>query len=213
MRPLKILLADAQPLVGVGQKHLLSDAAEYEITGFVSNSRELRSKIREYKPDLLIIDYDYPGAFSIADIQETYRHTPGTRILVVSANENSQDIRNILASGVRNYILKKCSREEFVFAVQAAAKGEKYLCGHIERVLQHTSKQESIPQHSQLSEREIEIIRLISGGFTSGKIARHLYLSIHTVATHRKNILKKLKLRKSSDLIMYALKQGLIAAE
>ncbi len=163
------------------------------------------------KPDLVIIDYSSPGFFCAEDIQMIYRISSTTSILVVTTNQNNNDILKVLEYGVSNYILKLCDKEELMRALYATVKKEKFVCSKVVDVI--LNKQ--FPPEDNccgvvLSQREIEIVELISKGFTNSMIAKTLFLSIHTISTHRKNILKKIGVKKSSELVMYAVKTGII---
>ncbi|MES2591851.1 MAG: response regulator transcription factor [Bacteroidota bacterium] len=208
---IKVLIADSQLLVREGIRSLLSKTKDIQVVGEVQEGKELSSKISKMKPDVVIIDYHLPGFFEIDDIKMIHKNFPDTNIMIVTANQHKNDILKVLEYGVNNYILKLCDKEEFLNAVYASAKKEKFFCGKVvDAILEkHFPKKEHC-EAANLTPREVEIIKLISEGLTNGKIAQKLYLSIHTVSTHRKNILKKLGLNNTSELIMYSIKTGII---
>lgn len=212
-----ILIADNFLLIREGIRSILSGNRDFEIIAEASNSKDLSEKIKTTKPDIVIIDFDLPGYFEIEDIKTINTFSPGTTVLVVSANQDKKNILKVLDYGVNNYILKFCDKEEFLTAVYSTAKKERFLCGKvIDAILEKhfpSCGRAEICQGCEgikLSHREIEIVQLISQGLTNNEIAQDLFLSIHTVGTHRKNILKKLGFKKSNELIMYAIKTGII---
>jgi DNA-binding NarL/FixJ family response regulator len=213
VNPFTILIADNQPLYVQGIRSLLNEKPDFNVVDVAADSGELIYKVLEIKPDIVILDYAIPGCFSLDDIQRIYTTSPETRILIVSTSQQKNDILEALKLGINNYILKLCDTEEFLSALEATAKKERFFCGKvIDAILdKHVPKTESC-EGVALSPREIEIVRLISRGLSNQAIADSLFLSVHTVGTHRKNILRKLGLNKSCELIMYAVKQGIVCA-
>lgn len=190
---------------------MLTATKGYQVVGEAENSQELTDGIRATQPDLLIMDYSLPGFFSAEDIKVVYRLSPATRILIITTNQNQNDILKVLEYGITNYILKVCDKDELLDAVRATLRKEKFVCSKVIDVIlnKHFAPEEHCEGVS-LSQREVEIIELISKGYTNSKIAETLFLSIHTISTHRKNILKKIGVNKSSELVMYAIKAGII---
>jgi len=213
----KILIADAHTLTREGLKSLLSKRKNIQVCGEAKDSRELSVKIKKTNPDIVIIDFFIPDHFSIDDIAFIRKKYPQTSVLVISTNQNKRDVLKVLDYGVNSYLLKECDEEEVINAVYASAKKEKFFCGRVmDAILEkatHHCPNGSVCNHCQavsLSEREVEIIKLIAESYTTKDIADKLYLSFHTIGTHRKNIFKKLNIRSSSELILYAIKKGIV---
>lgn len=213
----KLLIADNYPIVREGIKHLINNHSFIEIIGETENSKNLFEKIKLLQPEIIIIDFNYPEYFQVEDIKAIYELLPDVSILVISSNENKNEILKSIEYGVINYILKNCEKKEFISALEATIKKERFLCGRVIDAILDKKFKSNIPaiklnskRGIKLSQREIEIIFYISNGFTNNQIAAKLELSIHTINTHRKNILKKLKLKKSSELIIYAINNGII---
>ncbi len=214
MDKIRILIADNQTLVREGIKSLLGSYDDFEIVAEVLSSLEILPAISRTQPDVIIIDFQLPGFFSIEDIKRIYLNYPPANILVVTTSQQKNDINKALEYGINNYILKLCDKHEFIGAVYATARKERFFCGKVlDAILDKKSNGMENCDPIDLSPREIEIVKLISKGMTNNEIAAQLFLSIHTVGTHRKNILKKLDLNKSSELIMYAIRKGLVNAE
>lgn len=220
MTKTKILIADAHTLTREGVKSLLSKRKDIHIAGEAKDSKELSEKIKKINPDIVIIDFHIPDHFSIDDIAFIKKNYPKTSILVISTNNKKEDVLKVLDFGVNSYLLKECDEDEVINAVYASAKKEKFFCGRVmdailERVTHHCPIG-SVCHHCQavtLSEREVEIIKLIAESYTTKEISEKLFLSFHTISTHRKNIFRKLKIRSSSELILYALKKGIITSQ
>ncbi len=206
-----VFIAENHVLVREGIKGILSSKPDLEILGEATNSKELKYALEQHRPDVLILDYYEPGYFSLEDVQAVRLASPDTQVLVISTDHNKADILKALEYGVTNYILKECDREEFIGALYAAIRKEKFFCGKvIDAIVEKHFPKNDTCEPSNLSAREIEIIRLISQGLTNKKIATKLFLSVHTVSTHRKNVLSKLKLNNSSELVAFAIKRGII---
>lgn len=211
MNKTSVLIADNHLLIREGLKGILSGKPEFDVVGEARNSQELSTALQQTKPDVLILDYHEPGYFSLDDIQATKALSPNTRVLVITTGHSKTDILKALEYGVTHYILKECNREELVGAMYAAVRNEKFFCGKvIDAIVEKHFPKVDTCEPSNLSAREIEIIRLISQGLTNKKIATKLFLSVHTVSTHRKNVLNKLKLNNSSELVAFAIKKGII---
>lgn len=205
----KILIADNQLLVREGIKSLLAYKKDFKIIGDILEGKELPEKVKKYDPDIVIIDCHLPGFFRIEDIRAIYEVSSKVNVLVVTSKQNQRDIKKVLEYGVNNYIFNLCDKDEFIRAVYATARKERFFCGRVIDVI--LEKHFSNNQHCEsapLSSREIEVIKRIADGMTNHSIAHALNLSFHTVSAHRKNIFKKLKLKKASELIMYAIKSG-----
>ncbi len=208
---LNIVIADRDFLIKTGLKCILSKRPGMQITAQANDAIELFDAIRNSKPDVLIMDYDQPGAFSIDDIAALKRRYRDLKILVISNNRYKHDIVTAMELGVTSYLLKECGEDEIFDAIYATAKGEKFFCAQIvEDIL--GGKSPANCEGLTLTERELEIVKLVAAGHTTAEISAMLHRSVHTINTHRKNILNKLGLNTPSELVLYAVKRGLIAA-
>ncbi len=211
MQKFSVAIADSQYLIKVGLRHILAKLPVYQVVGEATEENSLLQLLRDTQPDILILDYDQPGYFSTDTIFRIKKIAPGTHLIIISADENKKSIYGVLESGVESYLSKICDEEEIINALAAAAKGEKFYCT---RVLNHLLEK-SFPKDADclptpLSPREIEIVRLVASGLIAKEIADRLNLSTHTVYTHRKNIMKKLQLSTTSELVLYAVNMGII---
>jgi DNA-binding NarL/FixJ family response regulator len=190
---INILIADNQTLTREGISSMLSNIIDIQVVGNAKSSIELEQMIANLKPQVLIIDHNYNQRFTIQDIKNIYSRFAFTRILVLSNRQSKNEILKVINLGVKNYVSKECSREELVHAIYTASKGEQFFCKNTFETLFGSKllpeKDDATPA---LSSRETEIIHLIAEGMTNKEIAEKLFLSIHTIKTHRKNIIKKL---------------------
>ena len=214
----KILIADSQTLKREGIKSILLKSDDFDIVGMAKNEQELVKHLQFEVPDVVILGFQEDGKFDIQHIAQIKQNYPNIRLLILSSLLSNEKLMDVLAYQVDAFLLNECDEDEFLNAVKAVKKDEKFYCGHVmgallnKVMLKNEVIEESI-HLGALSEREIEIVQLIADGFTTKDIAQHLYLSFHTVGTHRRNIFRKLNVKNSSELIIHALRKGLITAK
>lgn len=212
---IKILIADAQYLVRIGLIELLRHNKDFKIIGEASNTTELLTLSKENRPDVVIFDYNSEKNFSQQDIESVRKLSPKTNFLVISADDSKQHIYRAIELGAVSFLTKECDKEEIFGAIYATAKNEKFLCHKVIDIIieKHMHTDEDNCKAFNLSLRETEIIKLTAKGWTAKTIAKHLFLSTHTVYTHKKNIMKKLKINSSSEMIVYAIQNNLVTKE
>jgi DNA-binding NarL/FixJ family response regulator len=216
-----ISLAIAEPhfLILEGLKSILSSVNYFNLCGIANDKVELDYIIRTYYPCVLIMDYAC-DSFSIEDIKVVKKLSPSTSILALTHHVSQSTINLALKSGVCSHVLKDCGKDEIIEAIEATSKNQSFFCS---KVLDTLSAQEGESQKEStafssalcdglnISEREIEIIRLIAEGFSNKQIAEKLFLSIHTVNTHRKNIMNKLGVNNTAGIVLFAVKENIIS--
>ena len=208
----KVLLADAQFLIRFALKELLKETNTFLVIGEAGNEAELNRLITKTPPDIIVIDYNQPGFFSIESVKHLIDQHPTIELLVISSDENKENIYDVINSGVLRFLTKKCDAHEINEAFRAIIRGEKFFCSSIFNfIFEMSFSQNSYSSNPlPLSARELEIVQLIAKGLIAKEISKKLNLSTHTVYTHRKNIMEKLKLRRSSELVLFAVNKGLL---
>lgn len=210
-----LFIADAQHLFRDGLKLLLKSKRDIRIIGEGGDREQLFTALKKSKPDVVIIDCNLPGYFMHRDIQHIHRYSPLSKILVISSDNDKMNIFRVLEYGVNGFLTKECGKDQIIKAIYALAKGEKFFCDKVLDMLL-TKK---IPGGGRsykpvtLSGRETEIAKSIAAGKTTKDIAKEFYISIHTVRTHRKNIMKKLGVKSVSELVLYAVENGMVNPE
>jgi DNA-binding NarL/FixJ family response regulator len=215
---IKVLVADKNYLTRVGIELLISSLKGFNlIQSVTTNGKDLSKKIAVYNPDLLIIDHASLG-FTPADIKLLTKKNSSLRILAITDVLGKEEMNSALLSGINSYLLKECDREEIIEAIETTLKGQRFLCGKVASVL--TSVPEVNMNRAVLksfscegftvTERELEIVKLIAEGFSNKQIADKLNLSTHTVNTHRKNIMNKLSVNNTAGIVMFAVKHNLL---
>lgn len=215
----QILVCDSHTLTREGIISVLSRKARPARISQATNFNELKNEMQSMQFDLVIIDFHLPGHFRIENIDYLKAEFPQVSVLVISTNQTRQDILRVLDAGISGYLLKECDADEIVEAVHAILDGEKFFCGRVMDSLLEKENHKCTPGSAcdhcmpiSLSNREVEIVKLIAEGLTTKDIARKIHLSFFTVATHRKNIFRKLQIRNSPELIHYALREGIISS-
>jgi two-component system, NarL family, response regulator NreC len=203
----RIVLADDHAVVRRGLRMLLDDEHGFEVVAEAGNVDEARRYVHGHHPSVLVLDLNMPGGSSLEAIPALRLEAPETQIVVLTMQDDPEYAREALAGGAIGYVLKEAADTELVEAVRRAACGEGYLNPSLGARL--ASAPPGPPD--DLSERELEVLRLIALGYTNAEIADQLYLSVRTVETHRAHIQQKLRLSTRSDLVRYALSRGLVA--
>ncbi len=214
---MKIVIADSNELVRLGIRTAMKNNADTEIVGEASASEELLEIIDNFGTDVIVIDYTSDG-FEIDVLPKILRKHPSVKVLAITPEQSATTLVNALKLGVMSYVKKDCSLSEIVDAVKETGKGNKFFCGQILETIHEANLDVDDIDFDAfscepiiLSKRELEIIVLIAEGFTNNVIAEQLFLSNHTINTHRKNIMSKLGVRNTAGIVMYAVKTNLIS--
>ena len=206
-----ILIANNNLISGEGLKTILQNNTANRVVGVVDSKERFVETSNKYFPDIVVVDYSHPsfGVEFISEIKKTYK---STRIIAITDVLPKQTIHKALKLGVDSYLLDDCQMPEILDAINDTYHGKQFYCGHVIDILAEKLDDTSDCSGITLSEREIEVIRLISDGLTNKEIADNLCLSTHTVNTHRKNIMAKLGLKNTAGIVIYALKENIIQA-
>ena len=205
MRNIKILLADDHAIVMEGLKEVLSADEEISVVGCVQNGEEVLRFIKNNEVDIVILDINMPVMDGITCARHLKKEFPKVKIIILTMYAQRSFVEEIVKIGIDGCLLKNNTGKELIDAVLRVMGGRQYY----DRIGTFNSQEEEVTQY-KLSEREIDVIRLLSQGLTSTEIAEKLFISDHTVKTHRKNILKKLNVSNSSQAVQYCLSNQLI---
>ena len=204
LEKIKIIIADDHLLIAEAWASLINMNPEFEVIKVYDNTKSMIDEITHIKPDIVILDINI-GPFSGLEATKMIRKlAPGTKIIGVSMHSQPSFAKKMIRYGASGYVTKSSNKDEMYAAIEAVAKGEKYICSEIQRNLtdQVMSNGEE-NRLSKLTEREIEIIKLIREGMSNKEIAETLFISPRTVETHRARILKKLDLKNSLSLVKF----------
>jgi DNA-binding NarL/FixJ family response regulator len=210
---IKILHANSNTLVRAGLRALLKKGGGVDQLWEVEDNEDLYLVLQKKTPDLLIIDHDQPGMFSKKDILKVRKKFPDLKVLIISNDEKHLQILSLIETGVQGYLTRECDEDEVVSAVFSVASGDNFYCNKVLNVIMEKELAPDAPENCEptsLSQRENEIASLIAQGKTNKEVASELYLSPHTVNTHRKNIMKKLGCNSAQGIVLYAINAGLL---
>lgn len=208
----KLILAEDNELVRIGLRTIFKNTG-VQVIGEASDSDELLGQIKSFKPDVVLIDYT-SESFSIDVVPKAIELHQDLNFVAITPNQSGQTIVHALKSGVRSHVKKNCSITEIVDSVKETSRGKKFFCGQILETIQsegidvdELSDSEFTCEPIVLSAREVEVITLIAEGLTNVEISEKLFLSKHTINTHRKNIMNKLGVKNTAGIVMYAVKE------
>lgn len=212
-----ILIADDHALIREGIKAILRDQAEYHICGEAVDGEEVVNKVKQFKPDLLLLDITMPKRSGLDLIEQVHHLSPRTNIIVISVHRSHLYITKALKSGVKGYLHKENATEELLTALRRVTAGGTYFGAPITEYLAEQVAQagarSAAPRESLLTQREADVVRMVVEGKTAKEMAALLFISPRTVENHKQTILKKLGLRKTSDLITYAITHHLVEVQ
>jgi len=204
---IKAAIYDPQLLSSEGIKNILESSPEVSSVMILDTSKSLNSQLDEIRQNLVILDYSLFKGQLAKEVDDAIPKFPKINFLVISDNDDPLRIRRFINAGIKGFLTKQCSVEEIQTALKLIQDGGKFYCQSVIEVIADQDQQANL----ELSDREMEIIRHITKGESSTEIANNLNVSIHTVNSHRKNILKKLGLKSPTELIIYAVKQGWVS--
>jgi DNA-binding NarL/FixJ family response regulator len=215
MSRLRILLADDHTVVRQGLRKVLEDRPDWEVVAEAGDGREAVRQCEEHKPDVAIIDVAMPLLNGIETARQIARKAPQTRILVLSMHSDEAYVNQILKAGATGYLLKDSADVDLLQAVEAVSKGKSFFSPAIAKVMlddyvRQLADKGITDRYESLSEREREIFQLIAEGKANKEIAALLSISPSTVETHRARIMEKLDLHSAAEIVLYAVRRGVI---
>ena len=212
-----VVIADGSPLSRVGLNTVLSGFDGISIVGETSNSGGLIELLKDVETDVVLIDYVSKG-FDVDLIGYLKLAYPKVKCVAITTAQSGLTILHALRAGIDSYVKKDCDFQEIVDAVRETGMGSKFFCGQILETIakeginiDDLSLKEFSCEAIHLSDRELEVISLIAEGYTNLQIADKLFLSSHTVNTHRKNIMQKIGVNNTAAMVMYAVKTGVVS--
>jgi len=212
---IKVIITDDHKIIRVGLRGLLDRETEIEVVGEAESAADTLSLLARTPVDVVLMDIDLGETDGIQATRMIKEQHPDIHVLGLTMHEETDYIVRMLEAGASGYLLKNAGREELLAAIQTVAKGDSYFSQKVSTtLLQALTHPKPSPEkksfQTPLSEREIEVLRLIAQEYSNGEIAEKLFISIRTVDTHRRNLLEKLQVKNTVGLVKYALDKGII---
>lgn len=217
---IKIALVDDHQLLIDGIELLLKEYPTVEITITAKNGKELIETLKNQEVDIIMLDINMPEMDGVETIKVLKKEFPAISTLILSTLDDTKLIRKMLQLGAMGYVLKNTSGKELIRAIETVYNGDYYFTSAIQRKVLALPKEKNTPKekkkynreghHASLTKRELEVLKLIAEEYTGPEIAAHLFISINTVETHRKNMVQKLGVKNTIGLVKYAIKHGLV---
>lgn len=208
---IKVLLVDDHDIVMDGIESILSETPYVQVVGKASSAAMAEELLQHRTPDVVLTDISLGEITGLELTKRIVRSHPATKVIVLTMHDSVQHMTALLEAGAMGYLLKTVRQDELLLAIKQVMAGQQYLQQSIAgRYARSLRLQEEATRQSPLSPREIEIIRLIAKEFTTSQISKELFLSEHTVETHRKNIIRKTGVKSVIGLMNYAREQGLL---
>jgi DNA-binding NarL/FixJ family response regulator len=209
--PLRIVIVEDDPVMQVGLEQLLANYPEYEVVDQASSGYEGLEMVAQLQPDLVIMDIGLPQLDGIAATRQIKQTYPDMRVVILTSHTAETEMLAALSSGADAYCIKNANGHQLLVAIASAKDGAIYLDPCIARnVVEHLQPGPDPSQISQLTDRELEVLRLIVDGKTNPEIANSLYLSTSTVKAHVRNIMNKLSVDDRVQAAVIALRNGLV---
>jgi len=209
MTNIRLVLADDHPMIRAGFKTLLAQSSDVEVAGEAGSGQELIKVVTSVNPDVALIDVNMPGMNGLEAMEKLHASFPQIKFIILTMHEEREYVQKALKAGADGYLLKNIDRDELVNAIHTVFKGGKYFSPEITAILADTVARPS-SAGAEITPREKEILVLVAKGHSTKQIADQLGISIRTVETHRINMLKKLEVNNSAELIRKAFELRLL---
>ena len=214
---IRVLIADDHAILRAGLRMLIDAQTDMTVVAEAQNGSEAIQAAKKTSPNVVILDVTMPERGGLHAIREILAQNVGTRILLLTMHEELAYVRTALSAGASGYVLKKSVDADLLSAIRAVHKGRTYVDSELASAL----IQDALPERARtghkasevLSERELQVLKLVAEGFSSREIAQQIFVSVKTVETYRSRFAEKLGLTSRADIVRYALETGLLAAE
>jgi len=210
MSKIRLLLADDHPLIRAGFKTLLGKSEQFEIVGEAENGKELIEMANALIPDIILSDINMPVMNGLDALERLSKQQPTIKFVMLSMHEEREYILNAIKIGASGYLLKNIERIELERAINTIYNGGKYFSPAITNILAESIHKPEVSESYEITPREKEVLELVANGNSTKQIADQLGISIRTVESHRINMLKKMKVSNTAELIKKAIEMKLL---
>jgi DNA-binding NarL/FixJ family response regulator len=212
MNKIKVLIVDDHPMLRSGLVSLVNEQEDMTVVGEAENGMQAVNKVEECHPDLVLMDINMEGAVDVNSTRSIVRHNPDTKVLAFSMHREAHIVKNMIEAGASGYLLKSVGHEEVITGIRKVSKGENYYCEEVLGLITDIlSGNADIVQPTKLSQRETEVLSFVAKEFSNQEISEKLSMSLRTVETHKRNLIKKLGVRNVVGLAKYAMDNGYLS--
>ena len=216
MTPIRVLLADDHTLIRAGLRMVVVSQPDFTVVGEASDGREAVALAEQLKPDIIVMDIGMPSLNGIEACRQIHDSLPGTQVIMLSMHSDEGYVLRALKAGAKGYMLKDSAEADLASAIRAVTAGKSFFSPAVSKILledymrklKRTGAEDSF---DLLSPREREVLQLVAEGKSSKEVANLLSLSVYTVETHRAKVMQKLNLHNIPELILYAVRKGVIS--
>ena len=209
---IKVLIADDHPVVRRGLRETLSETDDIHVAGEAGSVHEVRERVRAERWDVILLDISLQGGNGLELLPEIRKERPDARVLILTVYSEQQYAIRALRAGAAGFLTKETAAEKLIEAIRKVAGGGRWVSPELAETLASLLAGETSGEpHERLSNRELEILKMIASGRTVSEIAKELALSVKTVSTHRTRILHKMTMRTNAELTHYAVRHGLVS--
>lgn len=209
-RPIRVLIVDDHPVVRTGLRGMLSEEQRFEVVGEAEDGLRALVAVRDLDPDVALMDLRMPRMDGVAATEAIVLRHPSTRVLVLTTYDSDADILRAIGAGATGYLLKDAPRDELFRAIESTAAGASWLTPQVASKMMTKLRG---PSEEPLSERELDVLRLVAKGSSNKQIAEVLYISEATVKTHLIHIYRKLDVDSRTAALATAIERGLISLQ
>ncbi len=213
MDKIKVLVVDDHDLIVLAARQIFSKVPDIKLVGVAGDGEEAYQKIKDLRPDVVILDVILPGIDGIELTKKIISEFPATKVVLHSSSVSEDMIVTGFEAGAMAYVPKNFKPGQLIEAIHTVVKGEHYSKGFVSEILIENflkSKTKKEGQNNKLTERETEILQAITKGMTNQQLADNLHISVRTVEAHKSNIMKKLKINSTAELVVYAIKHKIV---
>jgi two-component system, NarL family, response regulator NreC len=214
---IRVLIADDHAILRAGLRMLIDVQADMTVVGEAQSGSDAIELTRETKPDVVILDITMPDGSGLRAISEILKCSESVRILLLTMHEEAAYLRTALAAGASGYVLKKSVDAALLSAIRAVSRGRTYIDSELAAVLLQAPKPDRVKEERHpsevLSERELQVLKLVAEGFSSREIAERIFVGAKTVESYRVRFTEKLGLNSRAEIVRYALEMGLLSSE
>jgi DNA-binding NarL/FixJ family response regulator len=214
-QPIKILLVDDHPVVLSGLRSSLADNHRYEVVGEAMSGLEAIQKAKETRPEIVLMDISLPEMNGLEATKTLRKLLPRTQVIMLTMHKNKEYVMETIRAGAQGYILKDSPPSVLLEAIERVHQQGSFFSPSIEQMLveevRKSARARKLKEITILSSREEEVLKMVTRGLTNREIAERLHVSVRTVETHRKSVMRKLNLYTVAELTAYALNEGIIS--